>query len=68
MKPFLVILGSLSALLTVAQLVMGLLIKNGRADLKTAHQHSGETMVLVVLVYIALSLTAILSAKKREQG
>lgn len=68
MKPFLVILGSLSALLTVAQLVMGLLIKKGQADLKSIHQHSGETMVLVVLLYIGLSLTVILSAKKPEQG
>jgi hypothetical protein len=66
MKPLLLILGSLSALLAVAQLVMGLLIKNGRADLKSIHQHSGETMVLIVLLYIGLSLTAILSAKRRE--
>jgi hypothetical protein len=67
MKPSLLILGSLSALLAVAQLVMGLLIKNGRADLKGLHQHSGETMVLVVLIYVGLSLAAILSTKKRDE-
>ena len=61
MKSALIILGVLSALLIVAQMVMGLLIRSGQASLRTAHFHSGSLMVLVTLVYIALSLSAIVS-------
>lgn len=61
MKSVLVILGVLSTLLIVAQMVMGLLIRSGEAALRTAHFHSGSLMVLVALTYIALSLSAILS-------
>ncbi|MBV8487656.1 MAG: hypothetical protein JO161_05210 [Planctomycetaceae bacterium] len=61
MKSALIILGVLSALLIVAQMVMGLLIRSGQASLRTAHFHSGSLMVLITLVYIALSLSAIVS-------
>jgi hypothetical protein len=63
MKPALIILGVLSALLIVIQMVMGLLIRSGQAWawLRTAHFHSGSLMVLLTLAYIALSLSAILS-------
>ncbi len=65
MKPFLIILGFLSAVLIVSQLVMGLLILQGQATMRTAHQHSGYLTVAVSLVYIAWSLTAIASTPKR---
>ena len=61
MKSVLIILGVLSALLIVAQMVMGLLIRGGQAWLRAAHFHSGSIMVVVALAYIALSLSAILS-------
>lgn len=61
MKSALIILGVLSALLIVAQMVMGLLIRSGQASLRTAHFHSGSLMVLITLVYISLSLSAIVS-------
>ena len=41
MRIFLLILGSLSALLIVAQLVMGQLILSGQAEWVKRHQHSG---------------------------
>jgi hypothetical protein len=66
MKSLLILLGFLSALLIVAQMVMGLLIRNGQASLRTAHFHSGSLMVLVALAYIALSLTTILGNPRRQ--
>jgi hypothetical protein len=67
MKALLIALGLLSAVLIVLQLVMGLLIRNGQASLRTAHFHSGSLMVLVTLAYIAVSLSAILSRPRPER-
>ena len=69
MKALLILLGFLSALLIVAQMVMGVLIRTGQAEpgLRTAHFHSGSLMVLVALAYIALSLSVILSKTKPER-
>jgi len=64
MKPFLLILGFLSAILIVMQLVLGLLIVQGQATLRTAHQHSGYLAVAVSLAYIALSLASIASTPR----
>jgi hypothetical protein len=63
MKSVLIVLGVLSALLIVAQMVMGLLIRRGEAWLwlRPTHFHSGSLMVVVALAYIALSLSAIVS-------
>ena len=62
MKPFLIILGFLSALLIIAQLVMGLLIVNGADDkMIKMHQHSGYMTVGAALIYIFLSLLKIIS-------
>jgi hypothetical protein len=61
------ILGFLSAVLIVGQLVLGLLIVQGRSELRTAHQHSGYLTVAVSLVYITFSLAAIASAPRRER-
>lgn len=58
-KVALIILGAMAAVLVVSQLVMGLLMINGRADLKVAHQHSGYLTAAVTLAYIAMSLTTI---------
>jgi hypothetical protein len=65
MKPFLMILGFLSAVLIISQLVMGLLILQGQVSMRTAHQHSGYLTVAVTLVYIGWSLAAIASAPTR---
>jgi uncharacterized membrane protein YphA (DoxX/SURF4 family) len=64
MKPFLLILGFLAAVLIVSQLVMGLLILQGQATMRTAHQHSGYLTVAVSLVYIGWSLATIASMPK----
>ena len=61
MKLILLILGFLSALLIICQLVMGLLILQGQASMRTAHQHSGYLTVVVSMVYIAWSLATIAS-------
>ena len=61
MKPFLMIVGFLAAILIVAQLVMGLLILQGQASMRTAHQHSGYLTVAVTLIYIFWSLAVIAS-------
>jgi hypothetical protein len=55
---FLLLLGLVSALLIIGQLVMGQLIVSGNASqgLVKAHQHSGYTTVLLSLVYILISL------------
>jgi hypothetical protein len=66
MKPFLMFLGILSALLILAQLVMGQLILSGQAEWIKRHQHSGYLTVLVALVYIALSLPKIASLPGRD--
>jgi len=65
MKPFLLILGFLAAVLIVSQLVMGLLILQGQASMRTAHQHSGYLTAAVCLIYIGWSLAAIASTPKR---
>jgi len=67
MRTLLILLGFLSAVLIVAQMVMGLLIRNGQATLRTAHFHSGSLMVLVALAYIALSLSTILSKPRSDR-
>lgn len=66
MKPLLIILGILSAFLIVIQVALGLLIRSGQASLAKSHFHSGSLMAVVTLVYIALSLTSILSKPRRE--
>jgi hypothetical protein len=65
MKPALIILGFLAAVLIVSQLVMGLLILRGQAALRTAHQHSGYLTVVVSLIYIGWSLSLIAGARDR---
>jgi hypothetical protein len=70
MKALLIVLGLLSALLIVIQMVMGVLMRNGQANmaLRTAHFHSGSLMVLVSLAYIALSLAMIASRPGKAHG
>jgi hypothetical protein len=67
MKPLLLITGFLAALLIVAQLVMGLLILQGRASMRTAHQHSGYLTVVVTLLYIGWSMAVIASTRRRGE-
>ena len=66
MKPFLMIVGFLAAILIVAQLVMGLLILQGQTSMRTAHQHSGYLTVAVSLIYISWSLVVLASNPKRD--
>jgi hypothetical protein len=66
MKPILLILGFLSAALIIVQLVLGLLILQGQASMRTAHQHSGYLTVAVSLIYIGWSLATIASAPRRD--
>jgi hypothetical protein len=51
--------------LIIAQLVMGLLILQGQASMRTAHQHSGYLTAVVSLIYIGWSLAAIASTPRR---
>jgi hypothetical protein len=67
MRVFLLVLGTLSALLILAQLVMGQLIVSGQVEWIKRHQHSGYLTVLIALVYIVLSLVSIASMPKRER-
>lgn len=67
MRLLLILLGVLSAILIVAQMVMGLLLRSGQPEpwLRNAHFHSGSLMVVVSLAYIGLSLATIASSPKR---
>jgi hypothetical protein len=67
MKVFLMILGSLAAVLIVAQLVMGQLILSGQTRWIKSHQHSGYLTVVITLVYIGFSLATIASQPRRER-
>lgn len=68
MKPFVMILGFLSAVLILAQLTMGQLILSGHdPKMIKMHQHSGYLTVVVTLLYILLSLIAIASAPRRGE-
>ena len=67
MRIFLLVLGVLSAVLIVAQLVMGQLILSGQAEWVKRHQHSGYLTVVVVIVYIGLSLVTIASMPRRDK-
>ena len=67
MRIFLLVFGTLSALLIMAQLVMGQLILGGQAQWIKRHQHSGYLTVVVVLVYIVFSLMAIASMPRKEK-
>ncbi len=66
MKPILLILGFTAALLITIQLVLGLLILQGQASMRTAHQHSGYLTVAVTLLYITWSLAVIATMPKRK--
>jgi hypothetical protein len=68
MKVLLLILGSLSAILIVGQLVMGqLILSSGHLPVWTkSHRHSGYLTVAVALVYIGLSLAKIASMPGRR--
>lgn len=59
-KIVLIVLGALSAILIVAQFVLGLLSKYGDSPtlLKT-HEHLGYTAVVVILIYLFLSLATV---------
>ena len=67
-KTVLIVLGVVSAILIVGQLVLGQLILSGRSNLIKAHQHSGYTAVLVSLVYIIGSLMTLASLPTRPKG
>jgi hypothetical protein len=67
MKPLILITGFVAAVLIVAQLVMGQLIFQGQASLRTAHRHSGYLTAGVTLIYISWSLVAIAGAHRREK-
>ena len=68
MKRFLIILGVVAAAFILSQLVMGQLIVWGRTNLIKAHQHSGYTTVVLVVVYLILSLRAIASMPVRTRA
>ena len=67
-KVVLVVLGAITALFLVSQVVLGQLILSGRASLIKAHQHTGYTAVVLALVYLGLSLATIaaLPARRRD--
>jgi hypothetical protein len=68
MKAILMMVGLVAAVLIVAQLVMGLLILQGQATVRTAHQHSGYLTVVVTLIYIGWSLAVIASIPRGKSG
>jgi hypothetical protein len=68
LKALLIVLGVLSAVLVVAQLVMGqMILRSGHnPQWTTPHRHSGYLTVVVTLVYIVSSLIAIAALPRRE--
>jgi hypothetical protein len=69
LKTTLVILGTLSTILIVSQLVLGLLIVNGAdAKLVKTHQHSGYLTVTVALIYILFSLAKLISLPTKPKA
>jgi hypothetical protein len=68
MRIVLLILGTLSAILILMQLVMGQLIVGGQPQWIKGHQHTGYLTVVVALVYIVLSLMVIASGPRRERS
>lgn len=61
------ILGFLAAAFIISQLVMGLLIASGSGNLRMAHQHTGYTTVVFVLIYVGLSLAWMLAVPTRRR-
>ena len=61
MKGLLVVLGLLTAVCILAQIVLGQLILGGRADLIKTHQHSGYTAVVLTLAYVAASMSVLIN-------
>ena len=68
MKTLLIVLGFLSAVLIVTQMVMGLLILNGQASSGPPISIPASLMVVVTLIYIGLSLSAIPSMPKPKNS
>lgn len=68
MRVFLLIFGTIAALLITAQLVMGQLILSGQAQWVKRHQHSGYLTVVVALIYIVMSLMVIASSRRQERA
>ena len=67
MKATLLILGLLTAVLILAQLVMGMAIHFKGADLRKAHMDSGYTAVVLSLAYLFLSMRVILGIPTRSK-
>jgi heme A synthase len=66
MKPLTIIAGILSAILITVQAVLGLLIRSGGSPrLVASHFHTGMLTAVVVLLYVALSLSLILARPRR---
>ena len=73
LKTVLLILGLLASVLIVSQLAMGVMIARGGAGFEITkliktHQHSGYLTVTVVMIYIGLSLRAIVSTAPRPKS
>ncbi len=65
-----ILLGALASVLLVSQLIMGLLIVRGGGGfpldrLIKSHQHTGYLTVSVALVYVGVSLAAIVATPRR---
>ncbi len=67
MKLTAIVLGVLAAILIVAQLVMGVVLAQGGASvgLMKSHQHTGYLTFVVIIAYIGLSLTMIVSQPRQ---
>jgi hypothetical protein len=68
MRIALLILGVLTAILILCQLVMGQLIAGGSVNLIKSHQHTGYLTVVVTIVYVGLSLAYVLSSSSRAKA
>lgn len=58
-RVLLMVLGVVTGLFLIGQLILGQLILSGRVNLVKAHQHSGYTTVVLSLVYVILSMKAL---------
>ena len=68
-----ILLGALASILLVSQLVMGLLIVRGGGGFELtklikSHQHTGYLTVSVALVYVVVSLGAIVATPRQTKS
>jgi hypothetical protein len=66
-KLLILLLGVVSAILIVSQMVLGELIRRGE-NLRDIHRHSGHATFLVVCVYVAVTTWLVINSPTRAKS